>query len=209
MTRKSTLFGNESGASAAEFALVLPVFLMFLVGMIDVGRYTWAFNEAEKATQIGARWAVATDPVPSALSSYSFVIDGGLEQGQPVPIASFAGIHCESSSAQVSCNCLGNSCPPNFDPSPGDAGQAAFDLMVARMRTIYPRVSPDNITIDYLHSGLGFAGDPNGPDVAPIIRVAMTDQTFPLFLMLGTEVPLPSFTYELTMEDGAGTFSNY
>ncbi|MGC1270887.1 MAG: TadE family protein, partial [Croceibacterium sp.] len=104
MTRKSTLFGNESGASAAEFALVLPVFLMFLVGMIDVGRYTWAFNEAEKATQIGARWAIATDPVPSALSSYSFVIDGGLEQGQPVPIASFAGIHCESSSAQVSCN---------------------------------------------------------------------------------------------------------
>ena len=52
-------FMRETGAAgAAEFALILPLFLLFLLGIIDAGRYAWAFNQAEKATQVGARWAV-------------------------------------------------------------------------------------------------------------------------------------------------------
>ena len=54
-------FKSDSAASAAEFALVLPPFLLFLLGTLDVGRFIWFVNENEKAAQIGARWAVATD----------------------------------------------------------------------------------------------------------------------------------------------------
>ena len=39
---------DRRGASAAEFALVLPLFLLFLLGTIDAGRYIWAVNEAER-----------------------------------------------------------------------------------------------------------------------------------------------------------------
>ena len=55
---------DRSGAGAAEFALVLPLFLMFLLGIIDAGRYMWEHNRAEKATQMGTRYAVVTDMVP-------------------------------------------------------------------------------------------------------------------------------------------------
>lgn len=209
MTARRAFVRDERGAGAAEFALILPVFLLFLLGIIDVGRYMWAVNEAEKATQIGARWAVATDLIPYGLTDYSFVIDGGITQGLPVPSTSFSGIHCEGSGNDVACNCINGTCPPNFDPTPGDLGQAAFDMLVARMRSIYPRLSADDVQVDYLHSGLGFAGDPNGADVAPLIQVSLLNQRFPLFFMLGNEVSLPSFSYALTMEDGSGTTANY
>ena len=42
---------NRSGASAAEFALVLPILLILLLGIIDAGRWLWTYNRAEKATQ--------------------------------------------------------------------------------------------------------------------------------------------------------------
>jgi len=52
---------NTSAMSSAEFAMVLPLLLIFLFGMIDTGRFLWEFNEAEKATQVGARMAIVTN----------------------------------------------------------------------------------------------------------------------------------------------------
>lgn len=210
MTVLARFLRNESGGSAAEFALILPVFLLFLLGMIDVGRYVWAINEAEKATQIGTRWAVATDMIPTGLADYSFATDPAvpIPQGDPVPESSFPGVRCGSEGGTVSCTCLG-SC--EFDTSASTEGEAAFDALVERMRTIYPHIDSDgdDVVVEYLYSGLGFAGDPNGPDVSPLVRVRLLNQTYPLFLMFGGSVPLPSFAYTLTNEDGSGTFSNY
>ena len=62
----AALIRDERGASAAEFALVLPLLLLLLFGIIDAGRLAWEFNRAEKATQVGARVAVVTDPIPGA-----------------------------------------------------------------------------------------------------------------------------------------------
>ena len=56
-----SLLRDRSAASAAEFALVLPLLLLFLFGIIDAGRFMWEYNRAEKATQVGARVAVVTD----------------------------------------------------------------------------------------------------------------------------------------------------
>lgn len=209
MTAARSFVRDEHGASAAEFALVLPIFLLFLLGLIDVGRYMWAVNEADKATQVGARWAVATDLIPTQLANYSFAIDGGVDQGQPVPRSAFSRIQCEASGGTVACECKEVPCAPGLDPTPGTEGQLAFERIVTRMRSIYPRVSADDVVVDYLNSGLGFSGDPNGADVSPFIRISLRNQTFPLFFMLGNEVRLPSFSYALTMEDGSGTTANY
>ena len=82
--RAAPILRHERGSSAAEFALILPVFILFLLGLIDVGRWVWSFSELEKATQTGARWAVATDMIPSDLITYSFATQGNLTQGTVV-----------------------------------------------------------------------------------------------------------------------------
>ena len=196
---------DRHGASAAEFALVLPLFLLFLIGMIDAGRYVWEFNQAEKATQIGARWAAATDVIPSGLSSYSFAISGGIPQGTVVPQSAFGGIWC-GSNGTVSCTCKDNGACA-FGTA---ANATAFQNLVDRMAQIYPNIGAQNVRVDYDWSGLGFSGDPNGPDVAPLVTVSLRDATFqPITTMLfsGT-LPIPSASYTLTMEDGSGTNSN-
>lgn len=201
-----TFLCDRSGATAAEFALILPIALLFLLGLIDAGRYGWAFNQAEKATQIGARWAAATDLVPAGLGTYSYAISGGIEQGTIVPKNSFPGITCTSSGGTVSCQCkAGGTCPSGI---PGTPDQAAFDRLADRMFRVWGGVSKDAITIDYDWSGLGFAGDPHGPDVAPLITVSLKSQRFPMWFLLGSTVPLPDTRYTVPSEDTLGTVSN-
>ena len=206
MTRLASFLRSERGAGAAEFALVLPIFLLFLLGLIDVGRYAWALHEAEKATQIGARWAVVTDVLPNGLASYSFTVDGGLEQGSVVPVANFPGVDCNGTTSGVTCTCntaAGGSC--DFDLS---ANTTAFTALLGRMRQIYPGIGSQNVQVLYRNSGLGYAGDPNGPDVSPFVTVQLQNLTYPMFFMLGRRVSLPNFSYTLTLEDGSGTVSN-
>ena len=191
-----------SGATAAEFALVLPLLLMFMLGLIDVGRVMWTMNRAEKATQMGARYAVATAILPQGLDSYSFVTQGGLPQGVLIPESSFGGATCTSSG----CTCQsGATCPPL-----GTFDSVAFANIVDRMQAALPEVQAANVQVDYNYSGLGYAGDPNGPDVAPLVTVRLVNLTFrPLTLLLfGGDIALPDFRAALTLEDGVGGISN-
>ena len=44
-----------SGQSLVEFALVLPIFLLLLFGLIDIGRYVYTANAVNEAAREGAR----------------------------------------------------------------------------------------------------------------------------------------------------------
>ena len=194
---------DEAGGPAAEFALVLPLALLMLFGIIDVGRYMWEINRAEKATQTGTRWAVATDIIASGLIDYSFAIDGGILQGEPIPEADFPGVECTS----AGCQCVdGGTC--DFDAAETNA--ESFSNLVERMRQIKADITANNVTVTYRYSGLGYAGDPNGPDVSPIVTVQVEGLAFtPLIgALTGISFDIPAFRYSLTMEDGAGSFSN-
>lgn len=46
------------GQSLVEFALVLPLFLTILIGMVDVGRAIWANNVIANAAREAARYAI-------------------------------------------------------------------------------------------------------------------------------------------------------
>lgn len=198
---------NEDGASASEFALVLPLFLLFLLGIIDAGRFAWEFNRAEKATQVGARWAVVTDPIPRNMASYSFV-SSAIPQGTAVPSSAFAGIECKTSGANVvACVCkTANAC--GFDATAKN--DLAWTALVNRMAQIYPGIAAANVVIEYDWSGLGYAGDPTGPDISPLVTVRLRNATFrPMSLALfRASLPIPQASYTLTMEDGAGSQSN-
>lgn len=52
---------QQSGSTALEFALVLMVFLTFLLGLMDFSRMLYTWNAADEATRAGARYAVVCD----------------------------------------------------------------------------------------------------------------------------------------------------
>jgi Flp pilus assembly protein TadG len=52
---------RQSGATAVEFALVLIIFLTFLLGITDFSRMLFTWNAANEATRAGARYAVVCD----------------------------------------------------------------------------------------------------------------------------------------------------
>ncbi len=202
MRRLSAFVRDQRGGSAAEFALVLPLLLIVLFGLIDIGRYGWNLSQAQKATQVGARWAAATDMIPSDLYSYSFATQCSIPQGTPVAQSAFAGMICNSGG----CNPIpGGSCTIGTT-----ANTAAFNRLVTRMAEIYPGLTAANVQVTYAWSGLGFAGDPNGADVAPLVTVSLRNLQFAPFtaFVWGGQFNLPSFAYSLPMEDGSGTSSN-
>src|SRR3546814_15745764 len=120
--------------------------------------------------------------------------------GTPVPETAFPGISCTSTSCTCAAAC-------NF-PNAMDNG--AFTNLVDRMNDIMPGIAAGNVVVDYRHSGLGFAGDRNGPAVPPLISVRL--QNMPLvpntLLLFGGSVHLPEFCYSLTMKDGQRHWAN-
>lgn len=212
MTGMLTRFVRDRHASsAAEFALVLPLLIIFLFGIIDVGRLMWTWNRAEKATQMGVRYAVATDMIPNGLAAYSFV-GGTITQGDPIPESAFGGASCSLSGGAVSCSCnTGATCPSTLVSDSANA-LTAFNNVVARMSLFMPEITADKVKIEYQYSGLGFAGDPNGSDVSPLVKVSIMPNTMvfrPItFAVFNGSFNLPSFSAALTMEDGQGTVAN-
>jgi Flp pilus assembly protein TadG len=197
----------DSGSSAAEFGLVLPLLLLFLFGIIDGGRLMWTWNQAEKATQMGARMAVVTTMVPGGLYNADF--SAALGQGVTVPTSSFGKATCTKASvaAAATCTCASGSTCPALTP----INSAPFNDVVTRMKYYLPSLQTANVQIDYENSGLGYAGNPNGPDVAPLVTVRLTGVTFsPLLFTVfrRASITLPAFSTSLTLEDGAGNVSN-
>lgn len=201
------LLRDVSGAGAAEFALILPVFLVFIFGVIDGGRWLWTYNEAEKATQAGARVAVVTQIIPTGLSE-TFVgkTIGGvtLTQGDRIPAGALGTVICTKDSSAVSCAC--SDCA-NVTLTP--INENGWNAIVARMKALFPEVADKNVRVIYRGSGLGFAGDPNGVDIAPLVTVEIRNLQFrPITSLLFATFDMPAFSTTLTSEDLSGTLSN-
>ncbi len=203
MTRLSLFLRNTRAASAAEFVLVLPLALLLLFGIIDVGNYAWTLNEYEKATQMGTRFAVVNDMVSSGLATATYVDDPScgtalLRAGDRI---------CREALGTLECSSTGCACA--VAPCPTDTGSdaAAFNALVTRMQVFQPDITAESVRITYQGSGLGFAGDPNKPEIAPLVTVRIVNATYnPISLSpFGAAVPLPDFSYSLTLEDGEGT----
>ena len=191
---------DRSGASAAEFALVLPLLLLLLFGILDAGRFLWDVNQAEKATQYGARTAVVTDVVSPALVTASYVGVSGLTQGDVIPASALSPVICSRSS----CTCSGT-CPTGY----ATTNTTAFDFIVTRMQAMKPDITAANVRVTYRGSGRGYAGDPNGMEVSPLVTVELTGVQFkPTAGLLLASITLPAFATTLTAEDSVGTETN-
>lgn len=204
MTRLRALGADVRASSAAEFALVLPLLLLLIFGVIDAGRFMWEYNRAEKATQVGARYAAVTDMAVAGLADYSFSISDGVAQGSPVPTANFSRVTCNSSDCS---NCSGTVC------SALSLNATAFNAIADRMIQIDPAITRGNVQVTYRNIGIGFAGDPNGSDVSPLITVSMRSDNPLVFqpittMLFGAAFNMPNFRASVTGEDLSGTISN-
>jgi Flp pilus assembly protein TadG len=52
------MYKSERGQGLVEFSLVLPIFLMLLMGIVDFGRVIWANDSLANAAREGARLAI-------------------------------------------------------------------------------------------------------------------------------------------------------
>jgi len=191
MTKLRSFACDRAGATAAEFAMVVPVLILFLFGMIDVGRYMWTLNQAEKATQMGVRFAVVTDPVANVLNQ-DFAAAYNLVGGDAVPVGTFNAAVCTSSG---NCTVTGGASGAN------SRNATAFTSLVTWMQKFYPTITASNVWITYKNVGLGFAGDPNGPDVAALTTVELRNLTFQPLILFGGALSLPPIKAMLTLED--------
>lgn len=199
------LLAHRGGASAAEFALVLPVLIAMTLGTVDMGRYMWEANQAKKATQYGARWAAVTTPVEGVLLTESFVgkTVGAvtLTQGDFIPASALGTITYTDSA----CTCAPGPCLSGGTSH----NSTAFNAIVTRMQLVDPRVDASEVQVIYQGSGLGFAGDPNGADISPLITVRISGRQYsPITAFLLASVNMPDFRTTLTAEDLDGADSN-
>lgn len=206
---------DEHGGSAAEFVLVLPVLALLIFGLVDVGMFAWRLNLLQKATQAGVRYATVTDIVASNLATANYVqrVVGGvtLMQGDVIPAAAMDPISCTgtgtTTASAVTCSCATSTQAPC--PTPGN-DLTAFNRILSRVRAMDPTVSASNLQVDYRGSGLGYAGDPGGLQISPIVTVRLRNMQYhPLSgYIFKAAFNLPDFASSMTMEDGSGTWSN-
>lgn len=55
----------DTGQSLVEFALVLPLILLLVMGLFDVGRGVYSYNAISNAARIGVRTGVVNQYVPA------------------------------------------------------------------------------------------------------------------------------------------------
>jgi Flp pilus assembly protein TadG len=83
-----SLVASRAGTAAVDFALVLPVFILAVVGVMEAGRILWAQNLLQRAVEAAARCASINATIcgsSSAVASYAATQAPGLS----VPTGTF------------------------------------------------------------------------------------------------------------------------
>lgn len=180
----------REGAALVEAALVLPILLLIVFGLVELSLYFWTQSRAEKAVQLGLRRAVVSDPVavgPGLDPEESEAWWDGLPLGLRCfpsgpgsgPCPTFA-VSCDLGSG---CRCDGG-CRFSLD-------RTRLDAIVQAMRAVLPDLAPENVRVGYATNGFGYVGRPLPVPVD--VTVGLIGMRYPtLFLgdLFGASLPL-------------------
>jgi hypothetical protein len=177
------------GAAMVETTIIafLLIFLPFSVA--EFGFAWWQWNAAEKATQYGVQQAVTSDPLANELATFNC----GNEDILPGTACSAAGT---TKFGVVTCSGASSSCTGGFS-----FNATEFARLTARMQSMYSRITPANIAVEYRDIGLGFAGRPSP---VPLVSVRLVNMTFSFIALNGLipgPISMPEFRATLTGED--------
>jgi Flp pilus assembly pilin Flp len=193
---------DESGGTAVEFSLVGTLFILLLLAVMDFGIAFWQWNQATKAVQLGVRLASVSNPVSSDLKT----LDGttlGAEPGDPMPY--FKRV-CSGATASCTGGTYDQTAMNTIVFGRGNTACPTTPQAFPPMCMLFPRVRPQNVIVEYVQTGLGFAGRPGGP--VPTIRLRLTGLTFE-FVVLNDLLGLPRIAMDglsatATAEDMSG-----
>lgn len=191
MTR-NCFIRDTGGGPMMEFTAVFMLLVLLTGGIVDFGVAMWQWNSAEKATQIGVRIAVISNPVVEELGTWT--CDTNLiKLGTPCTdpnAATFGSISCTSTACSGTGSLSGNT----YD-------SAAFNTIVSRMQTVYARIQPTNVVVEYNDVRLCYAGKRTP---CPAVTVKLTGLTFDFIMLnwlLPSTITMPDFRATLTAED--------
>ena len=72
---KSLYKADARGAVAIEYAIVLPVLLVLMLGIMDVGRLMWTYSTIARATQAAARcFAIKATSCATATETQNYAV---------------------------------------------------------------------------------------------------------------------------------------
>ena len=217
------LAADRSGSSAVENSIVFGLLIVLTIALIEFSLALWQWNTAEKATELGVRYAVQSNPVASAFLNYDAISGGDFDPGDLItttgPLPPFT-VSCTNGGCI--CSDKGNGACGTFSAglingaNVADFDPIAFNAIITRMDGVFrgSDLGPENVTIDYSHVGVGFAGRP-GMHIVPAVTVRLTGVTFDFMVLsfirplifLGLEqstssgIPMPPFTATLSGED--------
>jgi len=160
--RRSLLRGlaaDARGATSVEFGLVSGVLFAILFGITDFGYAFWQWSSAAKALQLGVRLAAVSDPVSSDLKTYTGLSSTVLD-GDPMPYYQRV---CNGTSRSCSGGTFDQTALNTIVYGRGNASCPSAPQAFAPMCQIFTRIKPENVVIEYVHTGLGYAGRPGGP----------------------------------------------
>ncbi len=222
ISSRRKLAADRRGSISVENAIVFGLLIVLTIALIEFSLALWQWNTAEKATELGVRYAVQSDPVATNIAQYNGVTDGGFSPGKlldKTPLGFFT-VRCDGSG----CSCFDGNCSvvqnvQDQDPDSTDSfgfKKENFDAIVSRMDGVFrgSDLGPNNVTIDYSYVGMGYAGRP-GSDIVPVVTVRLTGVTFDFMVLsfirplmfYGSEqptssgIPMPPFTATLSGED--------
>lgn len=184
-----SLLKNRSGSAMVEFTIIFMLLMLLTGGIVDFGNLLFQWNSAEKATQAGVRAATISDPVAAELATFD-CDNSSITLGTPCRNGG-------SSFGTIVCNGAASTC------SGGNTfSTPAFNLILAPMRKMFPRLQAQHVIVEYTDVGLGFAGR-KAP--VPEIRVRLTGLTFDYAFLGGllgfSSITMPDFRATLVGED--------
>lgn len=103
MTRPTPLLPCKKGASAVEFALVAPVFLMLIIGIMEYCRYAWTVQTLNSVAYSAARCATFNPSCSTASTATSFAVTQAADHGIAITSSNVtfaSNTSCNSNSAQ-------------------------------------------------------------------------------------------------------------
>ena len=74
--------GGESGQDLIEFALILPLLLLLLLGIMEFGVAVFTYNTVANAAREGARYGIIHPADDAAIEAATRMLTTGLDQGE-------------------------------------------------------------------------------------------------------------------------------